>query len=63
MVAVVGSIEGSRESFLNDGFLNDLEPLVDVHTSSEEAMRNAQTLIVERTKLLIQRYLNRKYNI
>ena len=63
VVAVVGSIEGSRESFLNDGFLNDLEPLVDVHTSSEEAMRNAQTLIVERTKLLIQRYLNRKYNI
>ncbi|MCX6145476.1 MAG: glycerate kinase [Ignavibacteriales bacterium] len=62
VAAVVGSIEGSRESFLNDGFLNDLEPLVDVHTSSEEAMRNAQTLIVERTKLLIQRYLNRKYN-
>ena len=63
VAAVVGSIEGSRESFLNDGFLSDLESLVDVHTSSEEAMRNAQTLIVERTKLLIQRYLNRKYNI
>jgi glycerate kinase len=62
VAAVVGSIEGSRESFLNDGFLNDLEPLVDVHTSTEEAMRNARTLIVERTKLLIQRYLNRKYN-
>ena len=60
--AVVGSIEGPRESFLNDGFLSDLESLVDVHTSSEEAMRNAQTLIAERTKLLIQRYLNRKYN-
>jgi glycerate kinase len=62
VAAVVGSIEGSRESFLNDGFLNDLEPLVDVHTSSDEAMHNAHALIVERTKLLIQRYLNRKYN-
>jgi glycerate kinase len=62
VAAIVGSIEGSRESYLNDGFLNDLEPLVDVHTSTEEAMRNARTLIVERTKLLIQRYLNRKYN-
>jgi glycerate kinase len=61
VAAVVGSIEGSRESFLNDGFLNDLEPLVDVHTSSEEAMHNAQTLIAERTKLLIQRYLSRNY--
>ena len=61
VAAVVGSIEGSRESFLNDGFLNDLESLVDVHTSSEEAMRNAQTLIAEKTKLLIQRYLSRKY--
>jgi glycerate 2-kinase len=62
VAAVVGSIEGSRETFLNDGFLNDLEPLVDAHTSTEEAMRNARTLVVERTKLLIQRYLNRKYN-
>jgi glycerate kinase len=62
VAAVVGSIEGSRESFLNDGFLDDLEPLVDAHTSIEEAMRNAQTLIAERTKLLIQRYLSRKYN-
>jgi glycerate kinase len=62
VAAVVGSIEGARESFLNDGFLNDLESLIDVHTSPEEAMRNAQTLDAERTKLLIQRYLNRKYN-
>jgi glycerate 2-kinase len=59
--AVVGSIEGSRESFLNDGFLVDLEPIVNAYTSSEEAMRNAQALITERTKLLIQRYLSRKY--
>jgi len=49
-------------AFLNDGFLVDLEPLVNFCTSSEEAMRNAQSLITERTKLLIQRYLNRKYN-
>ena len=62
VVAVVGSIEGSRESFMNDGFLDDLEPLVDEHTSSDEAMRNAHALVTERTKLLIQRYLNRKYN-
>jgi len=61
VVAVVGSIEGSREDFLSDGFLNDLESLIDVHTSSEEAMRNAQTLIAQRTKLLIQRYLSRNY--
>jgi len=61
IVAVVGSIEGSRDSFLNDDFLADLEPLVDVHTSIEEAMRNAHTLVTERTKLLIQRYLSRKY--
>ena len=61
VVAVVGSIEGSPESFLNDGFLVDLEPLVDALTSPEEAMRNAQTLVAQRTKLLIQRYLSRKY--
>jgi len=61
--AVVGSIEGSRESFLNDGFLVDLEPLVNSSTSSEEAMCNAQSLITERTKLLIQRYLSRNYSI
>jgi glycerate kinase len=61
IVAVVGSIEGPRESFLDDGFLTDLEPLVDVNTSLEEAMRNAHTLVVQRTKLLIQRYLSRNY--
>ncbi len=61
VAAVVGSIEGPRESFLNDDFLIDLESLVDAHTSSEEAMRNAQSLTTERTKLLIQRYLSRKY--
>jgi glycerate kinase len=60
-VAVVGSIEGSPSAFLNEGFLADLEPLVNAATSSEEAMRNAQTLVTERTKLLIQRYLSRKY--
>jgi glycerate kinase len=60
-VAVAGSIEGSREDFLTDGFLNDLESLVDVHTSSDEAMRNAHALVTQRTKLLIQRYLSRKY--
>jgi glycerate 2-kinase len=62
VTAVVGSIEGSREAFLSDGFLDDIESLVGVHTSSEEAMRNAEPLVAERTKLLIQRYLNRKYS-
>jgi glycerate kinase len=62
VAAVVGSIEGARESYLADGFLDDLESLVGVHTSPEEAMRNAPALITERTKLLIQRYLSRKYN-
>ena len=61
VVAVVGSIEGSPKLFLNDAFLVDLESLVDATTSSEEAMRSAQTLITKRTKLLIQRYLSRKY--
>jgi glycerate 2-kinase len=62
VTAVVGSIEGSRESYLDDGFLDDLESLVGIHTSTEEAMRNAPALITERTKLLIQRYLSRKYS-
>jgi glycerate kinase len=61
VLAVVGSIEGSRELFLNDGFLDDLEPLVNPQTSSEEAIRNAANLISERSKVLIQRYLSRNY--
>jgi glycerate 2-kinase len=61
VVAVVGAVDGSRETFLKDGYLDDLESLVGGETSREEAMRNAQFLVAERTKVLIQRYLSRKY--
>ena len=61
VAAVVGSIEGSRESYLSDGFLDDLESLVDTQTSTADAMRNARFCVTEKTKLLIQRYLSRNY--
>ena len=61
VVAVVGSMEGSRDLYLSDGFLDDLESLVDTQTSTADAMRKAQFCVTEKTKLLIQRYLNRNY--
>ena len=61
VVAVVGSIEGGRELFLGNGFLSDLESIVDAQTSVADAMNNARSLLAEKTKLLIQRYLSRKY--
>jgi len=61
VVAVVGSIEGGRELFLGNGFLSDLESIVDAQTSVADAMNNAKSLLAEKTKLLIQRYLSRKY--
>jgi glycerate kinase len=59
VVAVVGAIEGGREHYVGTDFLADIESLVDAHTSEQDAMRNASTLLSDRTKLLIQRYFNR----
>lgn len=59
VVAVVGTIEGPRELFINDDVLADLESLVDAQTSETEAIRNASVFLSEKTKLLLQRYLSR----
>jgi glycerate 2-kinase len=59
VVGIVGAIEGGREHYVGTDFLADIEPLVNAHTSDQEAMRSASTLVSERTKLLLQRYFNR----
>lgn len=58
-LAVVGAVEGSREVFVNDDFLADLESLVDEHTSVESAMNEASKLVAEKTELLLRRYFSR----
>jgi len=59
VVAVVGSVEGKPESFVSDQFLDDLESLVDENTTTEKAIRQAGSLIAERTKHLLRRSLAR----
>jgi len=59
VVAVVGRLEGERESFVNNESFADLESLVDFQTTEADAIRNAPQLLPEKTKLLIQRYLSR----
>jgi glycerate kinase len=55
VVAVVGSMEGERASFVNAGFLADLEPLVDANTSMEQAILRAPALISAKTRTLLDR--------
>lgn len=59
VAAVVGSVDGNRESFVNRQFLADLESLVDANATTEQAMRNASSLISQKTEFLLQRYLSR----
>jgi glycerate kinase len=59
VVAVVGRVEGVRESFVNNDSFADLESLVDSQTTEADAIRNASLLLSEKTKLLLQRYLSR----
>jgi glycerate kinase len=59
VVAIVGSVDGNRESFVNRQFLADLESLVDANATTEQAMRNASSLISQKTEFLLQRYLSR----
>jgi glycerate kinase len=59
VVAIVGSVDGKRESFVNRQFLADLESLVDANATTEQAMRNASSLISQKTEFLLQRYLSR----
>jgi glycerate kinase len=59
VVAIVGSVDGNRESFVNRKFLADLESLVDANATTEQAMRNASALISQKTEFLLQRYLSR----
>jgi hypothetical protein len=56
---VVGAVEGSRDVFVNDDFLTDLEPLIDERTSVETAMNEASKLVAEKTELLLRRYFSR----
>jgi hypothetical protein len=58
VAAVVGSVDGKRESFVNGQFLADLESLVDANATTEKAMRNASSLISQKTEFLLQRYLS-----
>lgn len=58
-LAVVGAVEGSREVFVNDDFLADLESLVDERTSVETAMNEASELVAAKTELLLRRYFSR----
>lgn len=59
VAAVVGSVDGNRESFVNRQFLADLESLVDANATAEQAMRNASSLISQKTEFLLRRYLSR----
>ena len=59
VAAVVGSVDGNWESFVNRQFLADLESLVDANATTEQAMRNASALISQKTELLLQRCLSR----
>lgn len=59
VAAVVGSVDGKRESFVNGQFLADLESLVDANATTEKAIRNASSLISQKTEFLLQRYLSR----
>jgi len=59
VAAVVGSVDGNRESFVNRQFLADLESLVDANATTEQAMRNASSLISQKTEYLLRRYLSR----
>jgi glycerate kinase len=58
-IAVVGAVDGPRESFVNREFLAELEPLANGETSVSEAMKNASVLLSAKTKLLLQRYFSR----
>ena len=59
VAAVVGSVDGKRESFVDGQFLADLESLVDANATTEQAMRNASSLISQKTEALLQRCLSR----
>ena len=59
VAAVVGSVDGKRESFVDGQFLADLESLVDANATAEQAMRNASSLISQKTEFLLRRYLSR----
>ena len=59
VIAVVGGVEGRREEFVGDDFLADLETLIDSQASVADAMSGAASLLTEKTKLLLRRYLNR----
>jgi glycerate kinase len=57
VLAVVGSLQGSRASFVNDRFLDDIESIVNGSVREEEAMQRASALVEERTESLLRRYL------
>jgi len=59
VVAVVGSLEGERSAFVHDSFLAGLECLVDETTNAEQAMRGAFKLVVNKSRVLLNRYLAR----
>jgi glycerate kinase len=55
VAALAGVIEGERSDYLGaEGFV-DLITLVDAQTTSEQAMRNAGTVVRKRTSELIRR--------
>ncbi len=57
VIAVVGSVHGSRTSFVNDRFLDDIEPILNGSVREEEAIQRALALVEERTESLLRRYL------
>jgi glycerate kinase len=58
VLAIVGSLKGDRSAFINPEFLVDLESLVDSHTTSQMAMRDASALLSKKAGVLLRRYLN-----
>jgi glycerate kinase len=58
VLAVVGSVEGDRSTFIGPAFLSDLESLVDSRTTPATAMHNASALLSKKTGDVLRRFLN-----
>lgn len=58
IIAVAGSIEGSRKEYLKNGSIQVVETLVDGEIPVEVAMTHAPELLYQRTRSVLQRYFS-----
>ncbi|MFH0991670.1 MAG: glycerate kinase [bacterium] len=55
VAAIVGSIVGERDRFVNEQFLCDVETLVDERIDPEQAMKSAAEIVSAKTEILLHR--------